>query len=72
MTKPTGCSCLFTNDRWIHDPTCTVHANQPTEEQRVLVLICADPTNDTERGNGHFYQRCGGGRRVIRKRIGGN
>lgn len=71
MTKPIGCTCLLSNERWIHDPTCTIHMDPP-EDKRVVVMICADPSNDIDRAGGVTYQRCGGGRRVIRKRIGGN
>lgn len=73
MTKPVGCTCLLTEKRWIHDPTCSVHMDAP-EDKRVVIMICADPTNgqDEHRATGVQYQRCGGGRRVIRKRIGGN
>ena len=76
MSKPLGCTCLeptADRTRWIHDPTCIVHngADRP-DDMRVVVLMCKDPKNDEDRSSGITYQRCGGGRRVIRKRIGGN
>jgi hypothetical protein len=33
---------------------------------------CADATDEGSRETGFHYQRCGGGRRVIHKRIGSN
>ena len=44
----------------------------PVNNEPVVILLCGDPSNDIERSNGITYQRCGGGRRIIRKRIGGN
>lgn len=78
IVKPTGCTCLIHRNtagesRLIHDPTCIIHngANRP-DDMRVVVLLCGDPTNDVDRSCGITYQKCGGGRRVIKKRIGGN
>lgn len=42
------------------------------EESTIKLQYCADPTAGRDETAGITYQRCGGGRRVIRKRIGGN
>jgi hypothetical protein len=54
-----------------HELGREVHDNlELPEDQRVKLHLSSDC--DTASNYGVTYQRCGGGRRVIRKHIGGN